>query len=81
MSSDELCRPMSEFDPSHHCWVHEQMNDISFAWEPKRVEDYRRDAICGAHGPGVVEWDGLLLDGWWPQSHRPANTVEGWPWL
>ena len=58
-------RPISEFDPSRPAMVHDQLNDMTFHWRPEEYRDhyerYARD-----HAPGIVEWDGLLLDGWWP---------------
>lgn len=62
-------QPMSEFDPTKRCWVHEQLNDVTFAWDPP-----------APHGPGIVNWDGLLLDGWWPWDERPPAAVDEWPW-
>jgi hypothetical protein len=63
-------RPMSEFDPSQSCWVHEQLNDATFAWEPAWETAYRRNAKVGRDGPGIVNWDGLLLDGWEPLAGK-----------
>jgi hypothetical protein len=40
-------RPMSEFDPSQRCWVHEQLKEIIFAWRSERADAYRRNAIHG----------------------------------
>lgn len=71
-------RPMSEFDPAQRCWIHEQLNEKTFEWQPVWELDYRRKAYL--HAPEVINWDGLLLDGWWPWSARPAGAIEGWPW-
>jgi hypothetical protein len=55
--------PMAEFDPSKLALVHDKLNDQMIDWEPERHgTDYKaghRDL-----GDGVIEWDGLLLDGW-----------------
>ena len=64
-------RPMSEFDPAHRCWVHEQRNDNIFAWDPNR--EWVRWACH--HASGAITWDGLLFDGWWPWGERPASAV------
>ena len=72
-------RPMSQFDPSVRCWVHEQLNKVTFAWDPARA-DWERLSRTNLHGPGVVNWDGLMLDGWWRWDERPEGAVEGWPW-
>ena len=56
---------MSEFDPSKPAMVHDQLNDNTLKWHPERMaENYREYA--GDFGPGVISWDGLLLDGWQP---------------
>ena len=74
-------RSMTEFDPSQRCWVHEQLNDITFAWDPERTEcHWDGRPRSGGHGPGVVNWDGLLFDGWWPWNERPPAAAEEWPW-
>jgi hypothetical protein len=53
--------PMSEFDPSKQSMVHDALNDNTFSWEPKKcLENYREK-----ESDDVVEWDGLLLDGWY----------------
>jgi hypothetical protein len=58
-------RPMSEFDPSKPALVHDKLNDQTIDWEPERHgTDYK--AGHRGLGDGVVEWDGLLLDGWKP---------------
>ena len=70
-------RPMSEFDPSRRCCVPEQLNRKIFAWDPERAEHYRANAV--AHAPSVINWDRLMLDGWWPWDERPVGAVEEWP--
>lgn len=63
-------RPMSEFDPDKPAHVHDRLNDQAFIWNPERHgRDWRRH---GHHdfGDGVIEWDGLLLDGWKPRRSR-----------
>ena len=56
---------MSEFDPSKPALVHDRLNDQVIDWEPERHStDYK--ASHHDFGDGVVEWDGLLLDGWKP---------------
>jgi hypothetical protein len=55
-------RPMSEFDPTEPAMVHDALNDRILAWSPdfewSFAEYAREDA------PGVINFDGLLLDGW-----------------
>ena len=52
-------RPMKEFDAAKPATVH----DRSFEWKPKTMqENYEKCATPRADG--VIEWDGLLLDGW-----------------
>lgn len=54
-------RPMSEFDPSRPATVHDSLNDRMIEWQPEWVWSFRKHR---AHADGVIEWDGLLLDGW-----------------
>jgi hypothetical protein len=58
-------RPMKDFDPSTPAMVHDRLNDRTFEWKPPSMEaNYRQYAE--PVGPDVIEWDGLLLDGWLP---------------
>lgn len=54
--------PMSEFDPTKPSMVHDALNDETFIWKPEWADHYRRYAQPSS--PGVVGWDGRLLDGW-----------------
>jgi hypothetical protein len=56
-------RPMAVFDPDKPALVHDRLNDQVIAWKPER---HGRDYRAGHRdfGGGVIEWDGLLLDGW-----------------
>jgi hypothetical protein len=55
--------PMSTFDPSRAVLVHDQLNDNTFAWLPEWRQNYEQSATK-SHYEGIIEWDGLLLDGW-----------------
>ena len=55
-------RPMSELDPSAPAMVHDRLNDRTFQWKPEWRAAYEKHAA--RHAPGVIEFDGLLLDGW-----------------
>lgn len=57
-----LLKPMSEFDPTEPAMIHDARNDRVLAWSPDLQESYHRHARAVA--PGVVAFDGLLLDGW-----------------
>ena len=57
-----LCRPMSEFDPSEPALVHDLRRDRMLPWSPNFQRSYERTARELV--PGVVDYDGLLLDGW-----------------
>jgi len=57
-------RPTATCAPNRRCPVHDQLNDKVIDWDnPAWALTWRgrRD-----HEPGVIEWDGLLLDGWEP---------------
>jgi hypothetical protein len=56
--------PMSTFDPDVACRVHDRLNEKVFDWKPEWADDYRQHA--DQFDDGVIEWDGLLLDGWSP---------------
>ena len=51
-------RPMTTFDPALACLVHDSLND---AWKPY---DPSYAKHLHVQEDGLVEWDGLLLDGW-----------------
>ena len=56
---------MSEFDPSKQAMVHDQLNDDTFEWMPEKWREHY-ESYASEHAPGIVSWDGLLLDGWRP---------------
>ena len=65
-------RPMLAFDPSKPGQqVHDKLNDQVIEWQPER---HGKDYQAGHRdlGAGVVEWDGLLLDGWSPSPRSRA---------
>ena len=55
-------QPMRTFDPDRRCIVHDGANDSTFAWNPSDAEHYRRYAQPW-DTPGVISYDGALLDG------------------
>lgn len=55
-------RPMSEFDPSQPAVLHDTLNDKMIAWTGEHQASWREHA--NDHSEGVIEWDGLLFDGW-----------------
>jgi hypothetical protein len=57
-----LCRPMREFDPSEPALVHDRRTNRLIPWEPAFRHSFARQAR--ELEPGVVAYDGLLLDGW-----------------
>jgi hypothetical protein len=66
---------MSEFDPSLPVMVHDRLNDRTFEWKPATMQaNYEKYAK--AFGPDVIEWDGLLLDGWLPLGARRSAFVS-----
>ena len=69
--------PMAEFDPSKPALVHDKLNDKVIDWKPERYQRHY-EAFATPFDPGVVEWNGLLLDGWKPlcpprQGHAAAE--------
>ena len=64
MRTHEL-RSMGEFDPDLPCLDHDKLNDVLLEWRPS---DYAESYLVYGRNwePGVVEWDGQLLDGWIP---------------
>jgi len=57
-----VCRPMREFDPSEPALVHDRRTNRLIPWEPAFRHSFARQAR--ELEPGVVAYDGLLLDGW-----------------
>lgn len=69
-------RPMSEFDPSKPALVHDQLSDQVIEWEPER---HGRDWHQGGHvdrQDGVIEWDGLRLDGWMERPQVKSQNCK-----
>jgi hypothetical protein len=69
---------MSEFDPWKPAMVHDQLNDKVFEWEPERyLMHYRKYARPSFDSDkGLVEWDGLLLDGWMERPRGKPKTAS-----
>ena len=64
-------RPMAEFDPTKpDQLVHDELNDTTIDWEPRWASTYRYEPWSTV-SPHLVEWDGLLLDGW---MDRPSGA-------
>lgn len=57
-------KPMSSFDPTVACTVHDALNDKLIIWDPAWAQHYVEYAT--EHTEGVIAWDGSLLDGWSP---------------
>jgi hypothetical protein len=62
MQSLSCLRPMREFDPSEPVAVHDRATDRMLPWSPDFQLSYWRNAR--EIGPGIVTFEGLLLDGW-----------------
>lgn len=67
---------MKDFDPSVPSIVHDRLNDETFEWTPATWQaGYEKHAK--QFEPGVIAWDGLLLDGWLPvHDLRPLEMAE-----
>jgi hypothetical protein len=57
-----LWRPMSEFDPSEPVLLHDRRRNRTLPWSPAFQHSYNQTAR--ELSPGVMDYDGLLLDGW-----------------
>lgn len=55
---------MSEFDPSRPCILHDDMNDAEIQWSADSDHCAHWHKYATEHTPGVVEWDGYLIDRW-----------------
>jgi hypothetical protein len=49
--------------------VHDRLNNELIAWKAERAAHYREFAQPFDE-PGLISWDGLLLDGWMPHRLR-----------
>ena len=58
----QILNPMSDFDPSEPCLLHDLVNNRIVAWSPDFEESYEADSQ--EVKPGVVSYAGLLFDGW-----------------
>lgn len=43
--------------------VHDRLNDSTIQWKPEWASNFREYA-APFDRPGVVSWDGLILQGW-----------------
>jgi hypothetical protein len=69
-------RPMADFDPSKlGQQVHDRLNDQIIDWEPERHGKNWDQHGYRDFGGGIVEWDGLLLDGWRPSIRRAPTEL------
>lgn len=55
-------QPMATFDPDQPCELHDQLNGW-FDWPAQDADAYRQHAQP-YDTPGVIAFDGMLLDGW-----------------
>jgi hypothetical protein len=62
MQTQDLLRPMSEFDPLEPALLHDRLNDRIIPWTGEDGELFRRFARF--QPDGTVSWDGFMLDGW-----------------
>jgi hypothetical protein len=61
-------QPMATFDPTKPARFHEQLNDALYDWPGATVEEWRERASWHDGAGTVVNFDGLLFDGWSPPS-------------
>jgi len=54
---------MLTFEPNMPADVHDQRSNEVVHWKPEWAETWHE---CRYYVQGVVEWKGLLLDGWEP---------------
>jgi hypothetical protein len=57
--------PIKTFDPTKPALLHEQLNDAVIPWEgtADEIASWRKHA-SRYDSDEVMEWDGLLIDGW-----------------
>lgn len=67
-----LLKPMSEFDPSEPSLLHDRASDRMLAWSPAFERSFEAEAR--EREPGVVSYDGLLLDGWMDIEDAPVRA-------
>ena len=62
MQTQDLLRPMSEFDPLEPALLHDRLKDRIIPWTGEEGEVFRR--LARFQPDGTVSWDGFMLDGW-----------------
>jgi len=69
-------RPMALFDPTRAGQqVHDRLNEQVIDWNPERHGRNWQEHGHRDFGDGVIEWDGLLLDGWRPVADRAIGEL------
>ncbi len=61
LETPSLWRPIIEFDPSEPILLHGRRRNRALPWSPAFRRSYERTARELL--PGVMEYDGLLIDG------------------
>ena len=65
-------RRMRSFSPSEPAIVFDELNDKLFCWKPEWADSYEEHRTVHDRERGVIEWDGLLLAGWFDESEAIA---------
>jgi hypothetical protein len=63
---------MSEFNPSRRVMAHDRLNDYTFTWKPQKFDW----GYATPNSRGVIEWDGLLLDGWYEAKRGGTGSAQ-----
>lgn len=63
--------PMRDFDPSRPAIVRDRLAGRAFEWSPEWLDEYQNYAT--QYAPGVIEFDGVLLDGWTEVKSMPSR--------
>ena len=67
-------QPMGTFVPRPGLQVHDGLNDDWFTLTPEMAESITHEGFREPYR-GVVNWGGLILDGWLPAE--PHGVVDG----
>lgn len=66
--------PMSDFDPRRSAYLYDSLNEHWLRWRPEYAERWRE---ARNEKRGVVNFDGMLFQGWLEIEEADAAGISG----